>query len=150
VCAHSPYIRYGIRMKSKWSWVDCMWFMLFGFLSLATHIACKNGVSCRKGSVYCGFMRHTLWLLFSEDFKQHFERNCHEKNSVCKWHQLYEESDCIYKGKIPRKCQVPEVQIEAIRAALIRSPNKSVWCVSQQLNIPSSTVQQNSLEMFEI
>jgi len=47
------------------------------------------------------------------------------RNSVYKLYKLFDETGCICNGKIRWK-HIPENQGQALRAAVIPSPNKSV------------------------
>ncbi|GBN62182.1 hypothetical protein AVEN_63532-1 [Araneus ventricosus] len=61
-------------------------------------------------------------------------------NNIRRWHRMFEETGCLCKGKTNRKPRISAENVERIRRTYERSPRKSTYEGSRELQMPQKMV----------
>lgn len=62
------------------------------------------------------------------------------KQSILRWYNQFKETGTIVKGKSSGRPRVSNETVERVRASFVRSPQKSTYRASRELDIPQPTV----------
>ncbi|GBM57625.1 hypothetical protein AVEN_225008-1 [Araneus ventricosus] len=73
-------------------------------------------------------------------FRQFYNQEPPNANNIRRWHRMFEETGCLCNGKTSGRPRVSEENVERIRRTYERSPRKSIYEGSRELQMPQKTV----------
>ncbi|GBM94613.1 hypothetical protein AVEN_189021-1 [Araneus ventricosus] len=73
-------------------------------------------------------------------FRHRYNQEPPNANNIHRRHRMFEETGCLCKGKTSRRPRVSAENVERIRRTYERSPRKSTYEGSRQLQMPQKTV----------
>lgn len=73
-------------------------------------------------------------------FRQRYNQEPPNANNIRRWHRMFEETGCLCKGKTSGRPRVSAENVERIRRTYERSPRKSTYEGSRELQMPQKTV----------
>ena len=91
---------------------------------------------------YCvlEFARTQSATVVQRHFRTRYNKTPPTRQSIYDWYRIFETTGCLCKGKSSGRPRVSEENVERVRAAYIRSPQKSTSRASMELEIPQQTV----------
>lgn len=100
-------------------------------------------LKCRKLSICCGITNRNLCLLGKGDFLRNFGGNYQGKFSIYNWCNLFIETGCILKGRVPGfvgKMNRVQVAVDSCRRnstkQMARQLRSHEWRYTKILRIP--------------
>jgi hypothetical protein len=95
-----------------------------------------------KEKVYC-VLEHAKTssvTVVQRHFQTKFAKEAPHRHNI-KWGvKQFEEMGCLCKGKSTGQPSINNEVVEHIRVSYVRSPRKSSYCASRELNVPQATV----------
>ncbi|GBM58917.1 hypothetical protein AVEN_80717-1 [Araneus ventricosus] len=73
-------------------------------------------------------------------FRQRYNQEPPNANNIRRWHRMFEETGCLCKGKTSGRPRVSAENVERFRRTYERSPRKSTYEGSRELQMPQKTV----------